>query len=281
MIRLAHLSDLHFGRIAHVDVVGRLRASVNESEADVVAISGDLTQRARPAQFERARGFIESLDAPIIVVPGNHDIYPWWRPFARLSRPLDRYQTWITEDVLPSYTDDRLAVLGVNSAHGWALKNGWIRDEHVEAIIGFFEDKPSSVYKVLVLHHHLKGLSQFRRHDVARRASTALEAVKKCGVDLILCGHLHESHIERVRSGEGAHQLVVSSAGTASSDRGRGEDVGVNGYNLVEISDDQKVIVERRYDAGRGRFEAYRTSTFSRERSWTDSSVVDERCRDS
>jgi 3',5'-cyclic AMP phosphodiesterase CpdA len=270
MIRLAHLSDLHFGRIAHEEVVDRLRTSVNDRNVDLVAISGDLTQRARPEEFEQAVRFIEGLEAPVIVVPGNHDIYPWWRPAARLLTPLNRYREWVTEDMVPSFSRENLAVLGVNSAHGWGLKNGWIRDEHIESIVSFFEDKPSSMYKVLVLHHHLKSLARFRSHDVARRGSSALEAVKGCQVDLVLCGHLHESHIEQVRSRQGEHQLVVSSAGTASSDRGRGKDIGVNGYNLIEISDDRETVAEKRYNPMTGAFEVYRTSTFTREHSVTD-----------
>ena len=46
MTRIAHLSDLHFG--AEIpDVVAALVEDVARAKPDLVAISGDLTQRAR------------------------------------------------------------------------------------------------------------------------------------------------------------------------------------------------------------------------------------------
>ncbi|PSQ78533.1 MAG: transcriptional regulator, partial [Bacteroidetes bacterium QH_8_67_23] len=39
---IAHLSDLHFGKIAHDDIVPHLVAEINGSGADLVVVSGDL-----------------------------------------------------------------------------------------------------------------------------------------------------------------------------------------------------------------------------------------------
>lgn len=264
MIRLAHLSDPHFGRIAHPEVVDALTTSVNQWDPDLIAISGDLTQRAQKKQFQRAARLIDRLKAPTLIVPGNHDVYPWWRPFARLFQPLQRYRRYISDDLLPVYESKGIAALGVNSAHGWLLKNGWIRDEHIQAIVSFFDHQPDSRYKVLVLHHHLVRLERFGAHDVARRASTALRALENSGVDLILCGHLHESHIEKIDGHPDAREVVVASAGTVTSNRGRGEDYGVNGYNVITVDKEVVTVTEKRYQPRRQEFFSYRTSQFDR-----------------
>ncbi|HMF56075.1 MAG TPA: metallophosphoesterase family protein, partial [Pyrinomonadaceae bacterium] len=101
---IAHLSDLHFGRVDY-SVIEPLIETVNGLKPDVVAVSGDLTQRARSAQFEEARKFLERLPGPQIVVPGNHDV-PLHNVFARFVQPLDKYRRYITDDLQPFYADE-------------------------------------------------------------------------------------------------------------------------------------------------------------------------------
>lgn len=264
MWKVAHLSDVHFGRVSSSFVPEALVEAVHGHEVDLVAVSGDLTQRAWPWEFRRASRFLDRFEPPVLVVPGNHDVYPWWRPVARLTRPLHRFRTHINETLTPRFETDGLAVLGLTSAHGWTIKNGWIDEEDVEEMHAFFGAQPSGTYQVLVLHHHLLQLGRFRRHDIARRAQQALNAVERCGVDLILCGHLHQSHIERIRFGSSGSEVVVASAGTATSSRGRGEDIGINGFNLVEIEGDRARIEEHRFDPGARSFRPYRRSEYER-----------------
>src|SRR2546422_7512069 len=46
---------------------------------DAVVLSGDLSQRARYGEFQRARAFVSvaTQTAPVHVIPGNHDVQ-WW-----------------------------------------------------------------------------------------------------------------------------------------------------------------------------------------------------------
>src|SRR5215204_973472 len=104
MRSILHLSDLHFGRVNPV-LLEPLMTTVREVEPDVVAISGDLTQRARSHQFQQARAFLDALPTPQIVVPGNHDI-PLHNLFARFVEPLTKYRRYITEDLQPVYDDE-------------------------------------------------------------------------------------------------------------------------------------------------------------------------------
>ena len=83
--RIAHLSDVHFGKISHPAIVGSLVRRSERGGVDLVAVSGDLTQRARRREFPEAKGMLDPFDPPVIVVPGNHDVRAWWHnPFDRV-----------------------------------------------------------------------------------------------------------------------------------------------------------------------------------------------------
>lgn len=262
---IAHLSDLHFGRIAHEAIVDVLVSEVNEAGVDLVAVSGDLTQRARPREFEPAVEMLGRFEAPTLVVPGNHDVYPWWRPIARLFHPLRRYRRYITDDLAPHFEENGVAVLGISSAHGRTVKGGRITAGDLDGIRSYFGGLDEHVFKVLVIHHHLTKIQALGRHDVARRAQKALDTASDVGVNLILCGHLHISHIEPVEIIPGEQRIVIVSAGTATSSRGRKSNRETNFYNLIEVGAETFGIEERIYDPSARRFIAESTTTFERQ----------------
>ena len=119
MKRLLHLSDLHFGR-DRPELLDPLIAQINGLAPDLVAISGDLTQRARDWQFMRAREMIDRIDAPCLIVPGNHDT-PLDNLAERVLMPWRRYRKWIAADLEPQTHDPGWSVVGINSVNplGW------------------------------------------------------------------------------------------------------------------------------------------------------------------
>ncbi|MEM8560145.1 MAG: metallophosphoesterase [Bacteroidota bacterium] len=270
--RLSHLSDVHFGRIDRPAVVDALVAEVNDAGMDLVVVSGDLTQRARRWQFLAARAFLYRFEAPVLVVPGNHDVPAWWHnPFARVFRPVRKYQRFVTGDLTPTFQAHRpglppLAVLGVNSSHGLTIKGGLLQDPHRNEIASFFARQPPDAVRVLVLHHHLQRLVSLGDHDVARGGAKTLNVVADAGVDLVLCGHIHKSTVERVavETSHGREQrIVIASAGTATSNRSReSEGKRTNYYNWIALGADRFAIEERRFDHGAGRYNGVRTTTF-------------------
>src|SRR6202048_1786243 len=132
MRTLVHLSDLHFGRV-DPQIVAPLIKTVSEISPDLVAVSGDLTQRARTQQFLEARAFLDALPQPQIVVPGNHDV-PLHNVFARFLQPLDKYRRYITDDLQPFCADEEIAVIGVNTARSLTIKGGRVNSDQVSSI---------------------------------------------------------------------------------------------------------------------------------------------------
>lgn len=261
---LAHISDPHFGRIAHNGIVDALIEQVNTPDVDLVVVSGDLTQRARRSEFRRAQAMLQAIEPPTIVVPGNHDVFPWWKPWKRLRRPLARYRSFITDDLTPSFTQNGVAVLGVNSAHGATIKGGRLTSHALDTLESYFAAH-AEAFKIMVLHHHLTKIRALGNHDIVRSAQDALDRAADAGVDLILCGHLHISHIEPVEIVPGEHRLVIASAGTATSNRGRKWHRKTNFYNRITVTDAAFSIEERRYRPDTQRFVPDSHTTFDRQ----------------
>jgi 3',5'-cyclic AMP phosphodiesterase CpdA len=233
MRTIVHLSDLHFGRIDETLLEPVVR-TVAEIKPNVVVVSGDLTQRARSQQFKDAREFLDKLPSPQIIVPGNHDV-PMHNVFARFLQPLDKYKEYITDDLSPFYADDELAVMGINTARSLTIKDGRINETQIAAISERLCPYPDEVVKIIVTHHPFDlPEGHHRDEDLVNRAQLAMEALARCGADVLLAGHLHVSHTghSSARYKIAGHSALVVSAGTATSTRGRGE---TNSFNVLRV----------------------------------------------
>jgi len=223
MRTLVHLSDLHFGRIDPA-LIEPLRQAVGELKPDLVAISGDFTQRARRSQFAAARAFIASLNAKTLVVPGNHDI-PLYDVVERLAAPLARYREYISGDLEPEYRDEEMIVVGVNTARSMVFPfgEGRISISQVDRIIERLSNLPPSLLRVIVTHHPFDLPPGVHERRLVGRSAMAMEKLAAVNADLFLSGHLHISHVSHVadRYSAGGHTGLIVQAGTVST-RGRG-----------------------------------------------------------
>lgn len=232
MRTLAHLSDLHFGRIDPV-LLEPLRQCLEEIAPDLVVISGDLTQRARAEQFIEARSYLDSLPQPQLVVPGNHDV-PLYNVFKRFINPLKNYRRHITQDLEPFFADDEIAVAGINTARSLTIKDGRINPEQIALLQERFEALDEHITKIVVTHHPFDLPEGEDNDNLVWRASEAMKAFSECGTDLLLSGHMHMSHAgdTSARYALGGYSALTIQAGTATSTRERGEE---NSFNVIHI----------------------------------------------
>ncbi|MCJ8138691.1 metallophosphoesterase family protein [Falsirhodobacter halotolerans] len=226
MKRIVHLSDLHFGRTSPA-LLEPLLERTNALKPDLCVISGDFTQRARVSQFQAARAFIDRIEAKVLAVPGNHDT-PLDNLFVRMLWPWHRYRTHIDANLEPTHEDDRMVVVGVNTVNRFAHQSGRFSERTRTRVCRAFADAGDRA-RVVVVHHpleHLEGTDK----KLMRGSAKALKALSDCGADVVLCGHIHTTHIGPFTTAPG---LLFVQAGTGLSDRLRNQE---NSFNVLDVS---------------------------------------------
>ena len=143
MRTLAHISDLHFGTEIPAAVNGIL-AALAEIRPNLVVVSGDFTQRARDWQFAEAQRFLDQIQAPKLIVPGNHDI-PLFNIWDRFFNPTERYRRFISPDLAPIFQDGEMIVLGINTARSLTRKNGRVSHQQMQLIRDCFCAAPPNI----------------------------------------------------------------------------------------------------------------------------------------
>lgn len=240
MRTIIHLSDLHFGR-TRPDLLEPLIEVVNDMAPDLVAVSGDLTQRARVRQFQEARAFLDRIEAPCLVVPGNHDT-PLDNIPMRLFGPWRRYRRWIGEELEPGFQDEELSVVGVNTVNPLDWQRGRIDRHGVARICTALGGRDAGRTRIVVAHHPFAHAPEEQQKALMRGAGRAMAALAGCGADIVLSGHLHAWRAEPSGAGDAdAPSMLLVQAGTGLSTRVRGEE---NDFNLLRVQPGE-IAIER------------------------------------
>ena len=269
-VQLLHVSDTHFGGPADVAQVEALERMIPDLRPDVVVLSGDVAQRARHGEFQRARAFVHLAvkTAPVYVLPGNHDVAWWWRPLIPFGRGMlyQKYRRYFGADLTPTLTVPGAVIAGALTAHGvgwlsltWRLRDlavmGQLPKSEFLRVQKVFAEAPAGAARVLVLHHNVLRGEISRRMGLAhwRRAQRRIVA---SGADVVLCGHDHQEGAEML-----GDRVVVSTASTLST-RARG---GLpSSFNFVTIEPTAVQVTFFRWEAERGRFQPSDTFAFAR-----------------
>jgi 3',5'-cyclic AMP phosphodiesterase CpdA len=224
--RILHVSDLHFGWPAMLPVIDALDAMIRAERYDVVAVSGDLSQRSKAGEFQRALVFLQNAAqyGATISVPGNHDVAWWFAPLGigAPDRLYRNYRRWISTTLEPVLHVPGVTLVGLNTAHGvaWDTLTGNPRDV---SIVGSVRESqiawagaqfPPGDARVIVMHHNPTFGALSQRYGITR-PRRALRDLAAINVNLVLCGHDHQEAI--VAEGH----MLISVAGTVSS-RSRG-----------------------------------------------------------
>lgn len=192
MIRLFHVSDVHFGG-EDEDAIQWFSKIVKAEAPDAVVVTGDLTMRARDHEFAQASRWLESLGRPITVEVGNHDL-PYFNLWARFFTPYRRF------DALERMIEKPLEIKGVSIVPlkttarfqfrlNWS--KGYVSGAALDATLTQVKAVPEGNLILVTCHHPLveAGTSTTSK---TRKGGKALEALAAAGAHAVLTGHVHD-----------------------------------------------------------------------------------------
>lgn len=246
MIRLLQISDTHFGT-ERPEVMAAIKQLCQEHKPELVILSGDITQRARRVQFAAAKDFTDQLNAPLLSVPGNHDL-PLFNLFARLFTPYRNYRRYFGDELEPEFETERLLVIGVNSTRPARHKDGELTDEQIDRVARRLRQASPEQLRIVVQHHPVRAVEASDTDNLMINREKAVPAWVDAGMDLVLGGHIHLPYVLPLygKLGEEGRQAWTVQAGTAVSERVRGDisnSVNLISYQLVQSK--PQCIVER------------------------------------
>ncbi|ESZ88013.1 MAG: metallophosphoesterase [Blastomonas sp. CACIA14H2] len=215
MTLLFHASDLHFGAEDSAALAWFAQA-VTDEQPDAVIITGDLTMRARSAEFAAAQAWLAGLGRPVLIEPGNHDL-PYFNPVRRIWRPYGRVmrlQEQLHEGVMLDHV--HLVSLRTTARVQWRFNwsKGRVGKRALHQALQALNDPGHDAKLRIVLAHHplIEAETQSSARTTGGRA--ALEAITAAGADAVLSGHVHDPFDLDVDTPAGPIRLI--GAGTLS-----------------------------------------------------------------
>lgn len=267
MTVLVHVSDTHFGT-ERPEVVKALVEFVNECRPTVVVLSGDITQRARRAQFFAARSFCESIAAPVLAIPGNHDL-PLFDPLARLLWPYANYQEAFGDDLEPEFSSRTLLVMCLNTTRARRRKNGEVSRDQVARVAARLRLARPEQLRVVVTHQPVHVITAHDVDNLLIGHDLLIRACAEAGADVLMGGHIHLPYVRPLEHAEGLPRRTwVVQAGTAVSRRTRG---GIdNSVNVLSYAEGTATCRVERHDFGNGAFQPVEHTTLRLDRTSTE-----------
>ncbi|MGX7896185.1 metallophosphoesterase family protein [Tsuneonella sp. HG222] len=214
MIRLFHISDIHFG-LEHEGAVAWAKECIERERPDAVCITGDLTMRARHREFAAACDWISSLDLPVTVEVGNHDM-PYFNLIERFVDPYRRFRA--IEAVVEKEIDlPGLAIVPLKTATRaqWRFpwSNGWVTDRALRQTLAAIDKQPPGTRVIVTAHHPLTERDP-KGKLLTINGTRAMEALAEKGVVAVLSGHVHDAFDLVVETAAGPLRMI--GAGTLS-----------------------------------------------------------------
>jgi Icc protein len=242
-LRIAQISDIHCGEPSFdAELMRSIVDRVNQMEPDFVAVVGDLTAAGYEWEFEEAARWLERIEPPQIVIPGNHDSRNVG--YVHFQRLFGERYTRLREEFDPVRAE-RLMATGftvaavdssqpdVNDGHVGRERYPWIREQFLH---------PDDI-KIFLIHHHLVPIpGTGRERNIITDAGDLLAELTELDLDVVLSGHKHVPFFW------GLNGILVCNSGTASTKRLRGQTP--SSWNEIHV-DASTIKVYLHYPDGR------------------------------
>ena len=211
---LFHLSDIHFG-LEDNRALDWVKQEIAEKQPDAVAITGDLTMRARHHEFDAACAWIRSLDVPVTVEVGNHDL-PYFNLVERFFDPYKRIAS-IADKVEVEIDLPGLAIVPLKTVSRWQPRlnwsKGWVTEAALERCLTRLDALPDGMRALIAAHHPLREAGT-KGTALTRHGQKAMTELAKRDVVAVLSGHVHDAFDLTQETDQGPVRMI--GAGTLS-----------------------------------------------------------------
>ena len=192
-VTLFHLSDIHFG-LEDNKALDWVKQEIAERRPAAVAITGDLTMRARHREFAAATHWINSLEVPVTVEVGNHDM-PYFNLIERFIAPYKRFRG-MADKVEREIDLPGLAIVPLKTVRRWQPRwpwsHGWVTDAALDRTLSAIDRLPRGT-QVLVACHHPLVEAGTKGRAWTHGGDKALAELAKRKVLATLSGHVHDA----------------------------------------------------------------------------------------
>ena len=178
-VRVAHLTDLHVGRVTPFTIQREAQVLVNSQRPDLVLVTGDFVCHSQ-LYLDQLVQIMSGFRAPVVAVLGNHD---YWAGAEEVCHALRRSGVEILRNQHTTVTvrGQAIQIVGLDDAY-----TGHARPD--AAVAGLRRDLP-----VLALSH------------IAEEA----DRLWPRGIPLVLSGHTHGGQITLAR----LHEITLGKIG--------------------------------------------------------------------
>lgn len=244
-VRIVHLSDLHLPT-RDAAQASALQKAINALQPALAVVTGDVTRAARKSEFAAASTFFAGIAAPLLAVPGNHDV-PVFNAWQRIAYPYARFRMALAQPPVPAVQLPGVQIVGFNTAYGlrlsadWSL--GWAKHRRIEHAIEKLVKAGGTTVRIVACHHPLLPDARDPYRSRTLHGPDAFAAFARAGMTMLLHGHLHRDGVRNVEC-EG-RMVQIAGAGTALSDRERDHGAG---FNMIDVVDGVAVVTPFRWN---------------------------------
>lgn len=193
MTRIFHISDIHFG-LEDRRALDWVAQCIAREKPDAVAITGDLTMRARHREFAAACHWIKALDVPVTVEVGNHDL-PYFNLIERFTDPYRRFRSieGVLERELP-IPGAKIVPLKTTARAQFRLNwsKGTVGKAALAHTLSAIDALPEGTRAIVACHHPLVEAGT-RGKALTRGGNHALAELARRNVLAVLSGHVHDA----------------------------------------------------------------------------------------
>jgi 3',5'-cyclic AMP phosphodiesterase CpdA len=244
---LLQISDTHFGT-EQPPVVAALLDLARQLKPKIIALTGDITQRARRNQFTAARHFVAQLPpSHVLAIPGNHDI-PLFNIGARVFAPYANFQRAFGADLEPLHDSEHMLVICVNTTRPQRHKDGEVSKGQIDSVAAKLRTARAQQLRIVIVHQPVHVIRAEDLENLLRGHETAVRAWSAAGADLVMGGHIHLPYVRPLADhlDDLPRQVWAVQAGTAVSHRVRHE--APNSVNVIRHHAKQITCEIERWD---------------------------------